>query len=397
MAGTSVGRGWLVPLGALLIAVFAVCTSELIITGLLPALATDLGVDIPTAGLLITGYAAGVAVAGPLLALVTAAVPRKGLLLAIMAVFVAGNVFCALAGSYGMLLAARLVLSAGHGLFFGVTMVIAVKLAPAGRQATAISVVTAGVNMATIIGVPLGTAIGNAFGWRMPFWIIVAAGIAATLILVALIPVSPKEARSSSNFRAELAAAIRPVVLFSFATIVLALIAFFSLLSYLVPLLTDVSGVPLSLVPWVLFAIGVAGFFGNLLGGRLGDWNPTLTVTGSMATNTALLLGVWQFASNSVVVVILLCLIWLVGFMFLAPVQSRVLREVSDAPNFASTLLSTSFQVGIAIGAALGGAVIAAGWGYGQLPLVSAVFLGLSLLVTVGLMAYDRRLKAKPA
>ena len=120
MAGTSVGRGWLVPVGALLIAVFAVCTSELIITGLLPALATDLGVDIPTAGLLITGYAAGVAVAGPLLALATASLPRKGLLLAIMAVFVAGNVFCALAGSYGMLLAARLVLAACHGLFFGV-------------------------------------------------------------------------------------------------------------------------------------------------------------------------------------------------------------------------------------------------------------------------------------
>ena len=314
-----------------------------------------------------------------------------------MAVFVAGNVFCALAGSYGMLLAARLVLAACHGLFFGVTLVIAVGLAPPGRQATAISVVTAGVTMATVIGVPLGTAIGNAFGWRMPFWIIAAAGIAATLILVALIPASPKEARSSSNFKAELAAAVRPVVLISFVTIILALIAVFSLLSYLVPLLTDVSGVPLGLVPWVLFAIGVAGFVGNLLGGRLGDWNPTLTVTGSFATNMVLFLAVWQFRSNSVVVVILLCAIWLIGFMFLAPVQSRVLKEVSDAPNFASTLMSTSFQVGIAIGAALGGAVIAAGWGYGQLPLVSSGFFALALLVTLGLIAYDRRLKVKPA
>jgi DHA1 family inner membrane transport protein len=391
-------RGWLVPVVALLIAVFAVCTSELIITGLLPTLATDLGVDIPMAGLLVTGYAAGVAVAGPLLALATAAVPRKGLLLAVMAVFVAGNVFCALAGSYGMLLAARLVLSACHGLFFGVAMVIAVKLAPAGRQATAISVVTAGVNMATIIGVPLGTAIGNAFGWRMPFWVIVAAGIAATLILVALIPASPKEApQPSSNFSAELAAAIRPVVLLSFASIILALMAVFNLLAYLVPLLTDVSGVPLALVPGVLFALGVAGFFGNLLGGRLGDWNPTLTVTGSMATNTLLFLGAWQFASNSVVIVILLCLSWLVGFMFLAPVQSRVLREVNDAPNFASTLLSTSFQVGIAIGAALGGTAIAAGWGYASLPLLSAAFFSLSLMTTLALLAYDRRRKALAA
>jgi DHA1 family inner membrane transport protein len=397
MAGTSAGRSWLVPVSALLIAVFAVCTSELIITGLLPALATDLGVDIPTAGLLITGYAVGVAVAGPLLALATASMPRRGLLLAVMVVFVAGNVFCALAGSYGMLLAARLVLSACHGLFFGVAIVIAVNLAPPGRQATAISVVTAGVNMATIIGVPLGTAIGNAFGWRMPFWIIVGAGIVATLIVVMLIPASPREDRTSSSFGTELAAAFRPVVLFSFAIIIFVLIGFFTFFSYLVPLLTDVSGVPLSLVPAILFGVGIAGFFGNLLGGRLGDWNPTLTVTGSIAGNAVLLVGLWQFAPNSVAVVILLCLIWLVGFMFLAPVQSRVLREVSDAPNFASTLLSTSFQVGIAIGAALGGAVIAAGLGYAALPLVSAGFFGLGLLTTLSLMAYDRRLKAKPA
>jgi MFS transporter, DHA1 family, inner membrane transport protein len=120
-------------------------------------------------------------------------------------------------------------------------------------------------------------------------------------------------------------------------------------------------------------------------------------VTGSIAGNAVLLVGLWQFAPNSVAVVILLCLIWLVGFMFLAPVQSRVLREVSDAPNFASTLLSTSFQVGIAIGAALGGAVIAAGLGYAALPLVSAGFFGLGLLTTLSLLAYDRRLKAKPA
>jgi DHA1 family inner membrane transport protein len=311
-----------------------------------------------------------------------------------MAVFIAGNVLCALSANYATLLGARLVLSACHGLFFGVAMVIAVKLAPAGRQATAISVVTAGVNMATIIGVPLGTAIGNAFGWRMPFWIIVAAGIVATLGLVVLIPASPKEVRTSSNFWTELAAAARPVVLVSFAIIVLVLIGFFTFFSYLVPLLTDVSGVPLGVVPWVLLAIGVTGFFGNILGGRFGDWNPTLTVVGSIGTNAVLLLGLWQFASNSVVAVIFLCLIWLVGFMFLAPVQSRVLREVHDAPNFASTLLSTSFQVGIAIGAALGGAVIATGWGYAQLPLVSALFFGLALLATLGLIAYDRRRSA---
>jgi DHA1 family inner membrane transport protein len=390
-------RSWLVPVAAILVAVFAVCTSELVIAGLLPAIAIDLAVDIPTAGLLISGYALGVAVAGPLLALATASIPRKMLLLAVMAVFVAGNVLCALSTGYAMLLAARLVLAACHGLFFGVTMVIAMNLAPPGRQATAISVVTAGVSMATVIGVPLGTAIGNAYGWRMPFWIITAAVFAATLLLVLLIPATPAEKRSSSNFTAELRAAFRPVVVISFATIILALIGIFALLAYLVPLLTDVSGVPLSVVPWVLFAIGVTGFFGNLLGGRLGDWNPTLTVTGVFATNMVLFLVLWQVADNSTLVPVLLCAIWLVGFMFLAPIQARVLKEVSDAPNFASTLMSSAFQVGIAVGAGLGGAVISAGWGYRQLPFVSAVFLGFSLLATLGLIAYDRRRKLAPA
>ena len=393
MTKGDVARGWLVPVAALLIAVFAVCTSELVISGLLPALATDLRVDIPTAGLLITGYALGVAVAGPLLALATASIPRKTLLLVVMAIFVAGNVLCALSTDYAMLMVARLVLAACHGLFFGVTMVIAMRVAPPGRQATAISVVTAGVSMATVIGVPLGTAIGNAFGWRTPFWIIAAAVVAATLLLILLIPATGEEKRTSSNFSDELRAAARPVVLISFATIALALIGIFVLLAYLVPLLTDVTGVPIGVVPWVLLALGLSGFVGNLLGGRLGDWNPTLTVTGVFATNTVLFLVLWQVAANSTLVPIVLCAIWLVGFMFLAPVQARVMREVSDAPNFTSTLMSTAFQVGIAAGAAIGAAGISAGWGYAQLPLVSSGFLSLSLLVTLGLIAYDRRRK----
>ena len=162
MTGSSASGNWAIQVGALLVATFAICTSELIIAGLLPSLATDLSVSIPTAGQLITVYAIGVGVLGPILSLLTARVPRKTVLLGIMAVYVLGNVLCAISTNYWGLMGARLVLSACHGLHFGVAIVVAIQLAPPGRQASAISMVVAGVSSAIILGVPIGTALGNA-------------------------------------------------------------------------------------------------------------------------------------------------------------------------------------------------------------------------------------------
>src|SRR5688572_22229728 len=238
MIARSTSGNWLVPIAALLVAAFAVCTTELIIGGLLPAIAADLSVTIPTAGLLISGYALGVAVAGPALALATTRLPRKGLLLVVMAVFVVGNLLCAVSNSYWMLLAARLVLSACHGLFFGIILVIATGLAPPGRQATAVSLVMAGVNAATIIGIPLGTAIGNTYGWHVPFWLTTVAGAVAAVTLAVLIPAANEAERAASDLRSEFRAAIRPVVLLCFGIIALALVAFFVMVAYLVPFLT---------------------------------------------------------------------------------------------------------------------------------------------------------------
>jgi DHA1 family inner membrane transport protein len=148
----------------------------------------DLAVDIPTAGLLISGYAIGVALGGPILALLTGKLPRRPLLLVLMLVFVLGNVLCALATSYWLLLGARLVIAGSHGLFFGVSFIIATRLVPKERQASAVSFVIAGITIANVLGVPIGTAIGNAYGWRATFWAIAAVGVAATLALAALIP-----------------------------------------------------------------------------------------------------------------------------------------------------------------------------------------------------------------
>jgi MFS transporter, DHA1 family, inner membrane transport protein len=389
---SDIARGWVVPICGLLAITFTICTSELVIAGLLPTIAADLGVDIPTAGLLITGYAAGVALAGPFLSLATGHVRRKTLLLLILAAFIAGNALCAVAVDYTMLLVARLLMSASHGLFFGVALVLATRLAPEGRKASAVSMVLAGVSVAIIGGVPLGTAIGNTWGWRTTFWIIVLAGAFASLVVAWLIP-ADREARVSHDLAAELRAAARPIVLLCYFNIAVPLIAFFALLSYAVPLLTETGGVPLQWVPVVLFGTGVASFVGSLIGGRLADWNPTAAMIGVALIDIMLFILLSQVTAIGWASAVLLGVIWLVSFALPPPLQSLALREASDAPNLAATLMNTASQIGIALGAAFGGSIIARGWGYGQIPLLSSAFWALGLVGILIMVHQQRRVK----
>lgn len=385
-------RNWIIPVAALLLATFSIVSAELVIAGLLPVLAADLGVDIPAAGLLITGYAIGVAVFGPGLAISTSWVPRKTLLLAMLAVFIAGNVLCALAANYWMLMGARLLMSACHGLYFGVAMVIANRLAPPNRAASATSLVIAGVTLAIIAGVPLGTAIGNAWGWRMTFWLIAAVGAVASLVVAWVIPAIPQHG-PTLDVKAEVRAALRPVLLLCYANFAAGVVAFFAVLSYVVPFLTTESGVPLELVPLILMAGGIASFLGTLLGGRLGDWNAAVTMVGTLAINIVLLVALSQLAAQTWAAVTLLCLFWLVCFMLPAPLQSRVIKEGRDAPTLASTIMNTASQIGIATGASFGGLVISLGYAYSRIPLFSVVFVVVALGGVLALVAYDRRRK----
>jgi DHA1 family inner membrane transport protein len=384
---------WRVPVAGLFVAAFAVCTSELIIAGLLPALAAEFAVDIPTAGLLITGYALGVAIAGPILALLTRGVPRKLLLLLVMGVFVVGSVLCAVSTTYLMLLSARIVVACCHGLFFGLAMVMATRLAPENRQTTAVSLVIAGVTLSNIAGIPIGTALGNEFGWRTTFWLIAAAGAVAAVGVWALIPAERVQQQRYSSTAMELSAAARPAVLFCYLVTALFMAGTFSLFTYIVPLLTSVSGVPDDLVPWVLFGMGFTGFFGNLIGGRLGDWKPTITMIGILAVATILFAVMTTVSGSAWGMAIALWVGWFVGFGFPAPVRARILRETRDAPTFAATLTSTAFNIGIAAGAALGGAALASGWSFGQLPWIGVGCFSLSLIGTLMLAAFDRRTK----
>jgi DHA1 family inner membrane transport protein len=382
---------WWIPVLGLLVVTFCICTSELSVAGLLPTLASDLAVDIPTAGLLISGYAIGVAIAGPVLSLLTSKFSRRTVLLGVMAVFIVGNVLCAMAPNYWLLLGARLVVSACHGLFFGVAMVVAVRLAPPDRQATAVSMIFAGVTAALIAGVPIGTAIGNAFGWRMTYWAVSGAGVVAAGLVALLIPKNlGSEAGPPADFKAELRAAFRPIVILGYWIFGVAVLSFFAMQSYVVPFLLR-GGISLELVPVVLFVSGVASFLGTLAGGRLGDWNPALTMVGTMAINMCLSLLLSQFADNGWVASVILWLGMLVGFAGPGALQSRILREAGDAPNLASTLMNTASQIGIACGAAFGGLVIAWGWGYSGLPLLAALFQLLALIGMIVLVTADRR------
>ena len=383
------------PLFALFAAAFAVGTTELVVAGLLPALAADLSVDIPTAGLLITGYALGVAVGGPILVLATGRLPRRALLMTMMMLFVVGNALCALATSYWLLMGARLVISASHGVFFGVALVIATRLVSRGRQASAVSFVVGGITVANVLGAPLGTAIGNAFGWRMAFWAIAGIGIVATIGLAVLVPAAPKVGgHPSVTMAAEIRAVFRQPVLTSYLMISLGMIAFFMPFTFIVPILTGVTGLSTSLVPVLLFVSGVGGILGNFVGGRLGDWKPMPAMIAILALEVVLYLAALPAVHDPIAMGVVFFLWSLVGFSFSAPVQARILNAAHDAPNLVSTLISTAYNVGIAAGAWLGGVALNGGWHYAQLPGISAVFVAIGLAVALLSRVLDRRAAA---
>jgi MFS transporter, DHA1 family, inner membrane transport protein len=298
-----------------------------------------------------------------------------------------------------MLLGARLLVACCHGLFFGVALVLAMRLAPKDRQTGAVSLVVAGVSLASVLGVPIGTAIGQAYGWRTTFWVIAGAGALAAVGVGLLVPTASEQRATASDLAAEIRAAARPKVLLAYTTIAFFIMGAIGLYSYIVPLLTTVSGVPQGYVPLVLFGMGFCGVFGNLVGGWLADRKPFATMIVSLAAVVVIMLALAAVTHSAWGTVICLLLCWLVAYGFPAPIQARVLKETADAPNLASTLLSTAFNLGIAIAAALGAAAINAGWGYGSLPLVDAAaeLAALAMVVTLALYGRPVGVVASPA
>ncbi len=368
---------------ALAVASFGIGTTEFVIMGLLPEVAADLRVTIPTAGLLIGGYALGVTFGSPLMAALLARVPRKRALLALVSLFTVGNLACALAPSYGLLMAARLLTALCHGTFFGIAAVVATTLVPPKQRSRAVAVVFSGLTLANVLGVPFGTALGQALGWRASFWAIVPIGCLAGVAIWRWVPVVAVQAGSS--FLRELRALGRAAVLLPMLTSTLVSASLFATFTYLAPLLETVTGVSPRGVTLVLLVFGLGITAGNFGGGRLADWRQMGAVIGLTGAMTVVLVGLAGLVGLSPAAAAAGVVAWgAVTFACAAPLQTRVVDGAVGAQSLASVLNQSAFNAGNALGAWVGGRALVEGLSYGSLPLVSAGLAGLAL--TVGLI-----------
>ncbi len=347
---------------ALALGTFALGTTELVIVGLLPEVAGDLRVGIPAAGLLVTGFALSVVFGGPILTVATVGMPRKPLLLALMGVFVLGNVAAAVATGYAVLMAGRIVSALAFGAFFGVANVVAVKLVDEGKRGAALGLLASGLTVSTVVGVPFGTFVGQQLGWRWAFWLVAILGTLALLGIASLVPRDGDGA--APKLRAELTALSRPQVLMSLAMTALGFGGVFTSFTYIAPQLSEVAGFSQSGVAALLVVFGAGSVVGTTAGGRLADngrLDPILL--GSFAA-LAVTLAVFTVAiQNQATTALTVFVFGVVGYVTVPILAARIVRDADDAPTLSSTANISAFSVANAGGAFLGGAVIGGGFG----------------------------------
>lgn len=376
---------------ALTAGAFGIGTTEFVIMGLLLQVAADLGVSVATTGLLISGYALGVFVGAPALTLATRKLPRKQVLILLMAIFTLGNIACALAPSYGLLMAARIVTSLAHGTFFGVGSVVATSLVPEDKKASAIAVMFTGLTIATLLGVPAGAWLGLNFGWRATFWTIAGIGVVAMLVLGRLVP-ADKGKVEVAPLRQELATLADPQVLLGLAMTVLGFGGVFAVFTYIQPILVEITGFSQEAVSPILLLFGLGLIVGNMLGGKLADRNLPVALLATTATLAIVLFAMTATLRSPVAVTIFVGLIGAAAFATVAPLQMRVLDKAGPAGrNLASSLNIAAFNLGNAFGAWLGGVTIDHGPGLAAVTWVAALVPLASLALAVISLRLDKR------
>ncbi|KAA6046489.1 MFS transporter [Pantoea sp. ICBG 1758] len=370
-----------VALLALALSAFAIGTTEFVIMGLLPEVAGDLQVSIPSAGWLISGYALGVAIGAPIMALLTASLPRKRTLSLLMVIFIIGNVLCALAYSYNLLMLARVVTALCHGAFFGIGSVVAASLVAPGRQASAVALMFTGLTLANVLGVPLGTWFGQLFGWRATFWGVAIIGILAFIALIVSLPANKEE--KPVHLASEISALANGRLWLSLLMTVCFAAAMFALFSYIAPLLLQVTGISDRGVSWTLFLIGAGLTAGNIIGGKLADWKVSFSLILSFSL-IALFSLLFSWTSHALWLAEITLFLWAMATFATVPgLQINVVRHGKEAPNLVSTLNIAAFNVGNALGAWVGGAVIARGYGLTAVPVAAAAIAAVGLVVCV--------------
>ncbi len=379
---------------ALTIAAYAIGTTEFVIVGLLPTVANDLHITLPLAGLIVSVYALGVTFGAPVLTALTGRIERKPLLLGLMGLFILGNSAAALSPSYEMLLVARVISAFAHGVFFSVGATIAAGLVPEDRRASAIAMMFMGLTVAIVTGVPLGTLIGQIFGWRATFFAVAALGIVAFIGIAALLPSTLQKAPAASLME-QLRVLASWRLLLAFAMTALGYGGTFVTFTFLASILQELTGFAESTVSLVLVLYGLAIAAGNLAGGRIADRDPVKAL-GWLFGLQALVLALFTFTATSATAA-LLTLVAL-GFLSFANVPGLQLYVVQLAKRFrpnaidvASALNIAAFNLGIAVGAWIGGMVVASPLGLGATPWVGAMLVSSALVLTLISASLDRK------
>jgi DHA1 family inner membrane transport protein len=384
------------PLIALFIAAFAFGTTEFVIAGVLPEVADGLKVGVPTAGYLVSAYALGIAIGGPLLTIATARVPRRTLIVALTVAFVAGQAACALAPGFGSMLAFRFATAIAHGCFFGVAMVVAVGLVPPAARGRAVAVVLAGLTISNIVGVPAGTAIGNFWGWRSTFWAMFVLGIVATAAVAILLPRTAGRAAEPMGLATETRVLARQQVWTSLIIMLMLMMAQFIPFTYIAPMLREVTHLGEDAVPWLLLLIGLGSTLGVFLGGRLADGDLMRALVVLLLVQAVALLAVWLASPYALPMALALTVWGALNFSIGTVVQTRILAWTADAPNLASSLIPSGFNIGIALAASIGAMLLNGGYGYRSLPLIGVAAMIVGAGVALLSSAAERRAGRTP-
>nr|WP_246794080.1 MFS transporter [Burkholderia perseverans] len=376
---------------ALAIGAFGIGTTEFAPMGLLPVIASGLHVTIPAAGLLVSAYAIGVMAGAPLITAALSHWPRRLALIVLMGIFTLGNLMSALAPGYEALLVARVVTSLAHGAFFGLGAVVAAGLVPPRRSASAVATVFAGLTVANLFGVPAAAWLGALSGWRPPF------AATAVLGLVAMLALPAGGAQARPDLRRELVVLARPAVLVALATTVLGAAATFTLYTYVAPVLETLAGASPAFVTAMLVLTGAGFCLGNAAGGRLADRSLDGCLAAALGLLVAMMLAFpWLATTHGGAA--LAVFVWGVAvFAMVSPLQTRVMQAAADAPGLASSMNIGAFNVGNALGAVAGGAVIAGGFGYAAVPRAGALIGVAGLALVIAQIALRRRRGARLA
>ncbi|MFE1885690.1 MFS transporter [Streptomyces diastatochromogenes] len=362
---------------------FLMGTTEFVVAGLLPELSGDLGVGVSHAGLLITAFAIGMIVGSPVMALATLRLPQRRTLILALTIFCAGHVVAALSTSFTVVLAARVVTALATGAFWSVGGVVATTAAGPRNATRAIGVMIGGLTLANVIGVPLGSLVGQFTGWRGPFWALAVLSGLAAVFIGRFIPAT--ERHTEVSVRAEVRALRQGRLWLALAAAMLIMGGVLATYSYITPLLTERAGIPESVVPLALIAFGAGALGGTTTGGRLGDRRPmATTITAATATALVLLLLI-PLSANPVTAVALVFLMALAGFTVNPVVTALAVRFAGDAPTLTSALTTSAFNVGIAAGSALAGTSLESSLGLTGPPLVGAAIAVLTLLPLIAL------------